>query len=242
MHKADNSGHSYLPATRPWRMSSSPEGRCSDQNINQKVCHAVLARACEKACIKQVWLPTASTGLWAVKTDSSHRGGWDPSPNSPPGQFPTCSLPMRTNRKWQHLRCWIRGLNLIKCTLLMLWPESTHKLRLLFSIVQKLWREITSNTLRSAPACGGGREVRQTVAALWSVSSGPQAKLTLLRSFCYPPNSFHRPPSASLLFLSSPLSVDTQMPMLCFWKHFLFRIWWKMLSGLLWYFWMYLSA
>ena len=96
--------------------------------------------------------------------------------------------------------------------------------------------------LKTSTPVGEGREVRQTVAALWPLSSRPQAKLTVLRSFCYPPNSFHGPPSANLLFLSSLLSVDTQMPILCFRKHFLFKIWWKTLSGLLWCFWMYLSA
>lgn len=197
-------------------MSSSPEGRCSDENINQKVCHSVLACACEKACIKQEWFPTASTGLCVVRTESSHHGGRDPSPNSPPGQLPRCSLPMRTKRKWQLSRCWISWLNLIKCTLLMLWPESMYKLRLLFSIIQKLWREITSNIWRPAPPCwweeGGQTDSRCFVTTFfWAPGQAHLVEVFLLptqllprTSLCQPVISFFpsvcRHPNAYFMF------------------------------------------
>lgn len=75
--------------------------------------------------------------------------------------------------------------------------------RLLFSIVQQLWREIVLSILRPSPLGGGCGEGGRTIVALSPVSPRPQPKLSWYSSLL-PPSSFHRHPSASLLLFSSP--------------------------------------
>lgn len=73
-----------------WEWIPSSEGRYWDKNINlQKACQAVLVWAHRATCTKQRWLPTPSTCLCVVKTETWQLPGCQHQGMRPTSQLTT---------------------------------------------------------------------------------------------------------------------------------------------------------